>query len=94
MHGDVGIEFDPDKDRKNRAKHGVGLALAALIFEHENLVAEFPDARMEYGEDRLTAYGRVAGRAVVCVYTWRGQVRRIISLRKANGREQSLYFAK
>jgi uncharacterized DUF497 family protein len=37
---------------------------------------------------RIVAFGAVAGRVLVCVYTWRGQpddpVRWIISLRKAN----------
>ncbi len=86
------IEFDPAKDRVNRAKHGIGLALAALMFEDDILVHEMPDERRDYGEPRMIAYGLIMGRAVVCVYTWRGSARRIISLRKANGREQALYF--
>jgi uncharacterized DUF497 family protein len=86
------IEFDPVKDIENRAKHGAGLALASLMFADESVVAELVDQRRDYGEVRFIAYGRIAGRAAVCVFTWRKTVRRIISLRKANSREQKLYF--
>ena len=88
------IEFDPAKDRVNRAKHGIGLVLAALLFEGGSPVYEQPDDRQNYGEARVICYGRISGRAVVCVYTWRGGTRRIISLRKANAREQALYFGR
>lgn len=86
------IEFDPDKDEENRRKHGIGLPLAGAMFTDKEIVHERPDDRRAYGESRIIAYGRIAGRAVVCVYTWRGKNRRIISLRKANSREQKLYF--
>ena len=34
---------------------------------------ELDDVRRDYGERRIIAYGAVAGRVLVCVYTWRGQ---------------------
>jgi uncharacterized DUF497 family protein len=37
------------------------------------------------------AYGLIHGRMHVCVYTLRGEVCRIISLRKANRREVDAY---
>ncbi len=44
--------------------------------------------RTPSGERRIIAYGAVAGRVLVCVYTWRGTaedpLRWIISLRPAN----------
>jgi hypothetical protein len=56
---------------------------------------EFDDIRREYGERRIIAYGEVAGRVLVCVYTWRGTagspLRWIISLRKANRGETNAY---
>jgi uncharacterized protein len=87
------IEFDAAKDRLNLSSHGVRLALAEVLFATEAVVHEVLDDREEYGEDRWIAYGLIAARAFVCVYTWRGASRRIISLRKANAHEQALYFS-
>ena len=49
------------------------------------------DDRTDYGEIRFITIGRLDGRMVVMVWTRRGATRRIISLRKANAREQSFY---
>jgi uncharacterized DUF497 family protein len=35
----------------------------------------------------MIAFGTIAGRLHVCVYTMRGEVYRVISLRRANGKE-------
>ena len=45
------------------------------------------DARFDYGEPRFTTVGVLDGRMVIVVWTPRGEVRRIISMRKANERE-------
>jgi uncharacterized protein len=44
-----------------------------------------------YGEARFITIGRLDRRMVVLVWTPRGVSRRIISMRKANAREQALY---
>jgi uncharacterized DUF497 family protein len=49
------------------------------------------DGRWDYGEQRIQAIGMIDGRAHFLVYTERNDRRRIISLRKANKREVSLY---
>lgn len=49
------------------------------------------DARRDYGERRVIADGLIRGRMHVCVYTLRGDTHRIISPRKANGREVDAY---
>jgi uncharacterized DUF497 family protein len=49
------------------------------------------DTRRDYGEPRVIAYGLIRGRINVCVYTLRGDIYRIISLRKANRREVDAY---
>jgi uncharacterized DUF497 family protein len=49
------------------------------------------DVRQEYGESRLITVGWLKERMVVLVWTPRGAARRIISMRKANEREQNLY---
>ena len=52
------------------------------------------DDRKDYGEPRFITIGRLDGRMVVAVWTPRGAARRIISLRKANDREQALYVGR
>lgn len=49
------------------------------------------DDRKDYGEVRFFTIGLLDGRMVVIVWTWRGQDQRIISMRKANEREQNAY---
>jgi uncharacterized DUF497 family protein len=85
----VNIEFDPAKDAKNVADRGISLATAIELFQ--GVCLEAVDNRDHYGEVRVIAYGHIDGRLHVCVYTDRGDVRRIISLRKANAREKSWF---
>lgn len=79
------IEFDPAKDAANQIKHGVSLATAAEL-EWETLLAG-RDVRNDYSETRMIGYVFGGVRLFCVVYVDRGDVRRIISLRKANNRE-------
>jgi hypothetical protein len=80
------VEFDSDKDRINRRKHGISLEAAA---EMELLTARIiPDDRRDYGEARFRATGWIGGRLHMLVFTMRGDVLRAISLRKGNDRER------
>jgi uncharacterized DUF497 family protein len=88
----VDIDFDPAKNAVNVARRGLDFADAALMWQ-EGPVIEIEDDRADYGELRMIAVGRVRGRVCVTVYTDRGPVRRIISLRKANRREINAYQA-
>ena len=83
------ITFDAAKDVANLAKHGVWLALAAEL-EWDWLVA-VPDVRRDYGEERWIGFASIGERVYCVVFTDRGEERRIISLRKANGREVRRY---
>jgi uncharacterized protein len=81
--------FDPTKDAIDRAKHGVSLALAELLFAGPHTAVT--DDRFDYREVRQIAFGLIAGRLFVCVYVDRHAERRVISLRKANKREVQRY---
>ena len=83
------VEFDPGKDEANRAKHGVSLALAAELDWESALV--WLDSRFEYGELRMVALAPRTGVVYYVAFVDRGQVRRIISLRRANRREVNRY---
>lgn len=88
----MNIDFDPVKNATNIARRGLDFADAVLMWQ-EGPVVEIEDDRGDYGELRMIAVGRVRGRVCVTVYTDRGPVRRIISLRKANRREINAYQA-
>jgi len=79
------IEFDPDKRDQTLAQRGLDFALALEVFDGVHVSAE--DARFDYGGPRFTTVGVLHGRMVVVVWTPRGEVRRIISMSKANERE-------
>ena len=86
------FEFDPAKDATNRAKHGVSLAMAGELDWEAALV--WVDDRFEYGELRVIALAPKTGILYCAVYVERGEVRRIISLRRANRREVKHYVRK
>lgn len=81
----TGNEWDEDKDRANRTKHGIGLDAATRL--DWAVGVEVPDGRRDYGERRYVRFALLDARLHVCVFTLREGVRRIISLRKANSRE-------
>ena len=84
------IEFDPHKDEINTSQHqGISLTMAANL-EWGLLQAE-EDRRRDYGEVRMIGYAPIDRRIYCVIYTDRGNVRRIISLRKANRREVKKY---
>ncbi len=85
-------EWDEAKRAANLAKHGVDFHDILRFDWTESVVG--PDRRMSYGEVRILAFGPLDGRIHAVVYTRRGPVRRIISLRKANAREQATYTAR
>lgn len=84
------VEFDSAKDEANIAKHGVSLAVGAVVLQ--GLVGEAVDTRRDYGEVRINAFGMIAGRLFCCTYTLRGTTHRIISVRKANQKEQARWL--
>jgi len=83
------IEFDPAKDRANLAQHGVSLSLAADLDWDEALV--WVDERFPYGELRLIALAPGTGILYYVAFVERGDILRIISLRKATRREVRHY---
>jgi uncharacterized protein len=85
----VRIEFDHAKDTANRAKHGVSLALAGELDWDAALV--WLDERFDYDEVRAIALAPKTGILYYVAFADRGEMRRIISLRRANRREVKHY---
>jgi uncharacterized protein len=82
-------EWDAAKNRSHFSKHGFDFEDAELVFA--GLSFTFEDRRFDYGETRLITIGLLAGRAVVITHSMRGEATRIISMRKANRREQKTH---
>lgn len=83
------IEFDPAKDKANFAKHGVSLALAGELDWEAALV--WVDGRYEYDELRMIALAPKTEILYYVAFLELGEVRRVISLRRANRREVKHY---
>ena len=83
------ITFDPEKREATLANRGLDFADADEVFA--GLTVQFADERMDYGEERITTVGFLGGRMVVVIWTPRGDDRHVISMRKANDREQRRY---
>lgn len=83
------IEFDPAKDAANRQKHGASLAVAGELDWKTVLV--WVDDRFEYGETRMIALAPKTAILHYAAFVDRGNVRRIISLCRANRREVKYY---
>ena len=86
----MNLEFDQDKREKTLQERGLDFARSAEVFAGEHFTGQ--DARMNYEEDRFITVGWLDARLVVLVWTPRGDVRRIISMRKANDREKANYI--
>ena len=83
------ITYDPLKRDVTLATRGLDFADAEQVFAGPT--ARFVDDRFNRGEERIVTVGLLRGRMVIVVWTQRGDTRRIISMRKANEREQAKY---
>ena len=86
----MSYEWDEEKRRQNLRKHAVEFADAVSALEDEDALTSPDDDNDE--EDRFVTLGAdLFGRILVVVYTWRGDMVRLISARKATARERQQY---
>jgi uncharacterized DUF497 family protein len=85
------FEWDQAKSDRNAAARHLPFDVGVALFDGPTL--EALDERRDYGEIRVRAIGVVRGLCMVCVYTDRGDIRRIISLRLASRKERDGYRA-
>ena len=82
------FEWDADKNQSNLLKHGIDFDEAKNLWLDENRIqirAPHPV------EDRGILIGRHKGKLWTAIFTMRGDVTRIISVRRAGGKEAKLY---
>jgi uncharacterized DUF497 family protein len=81
--------WDEKKKLETIKKRSIDFAIACdFAWETAIIIA---DSRSDYGEDRFIATGYIVDRLYVMAFTLRGDIVRIISLRKANNREIKIY---
>lgn len=85
------ITFDPAKRALTLERRRLDFALAGPVFDTIHMTRA--DDRRDYGESRFISIGWLGRDVVVLVWTPRGEARRIISMRKANGREKAFFEA-
>jgi len=76
------FEWDENKDRLNRQKHGIGFDRAKDVFDDEDAIAY--SGKTKVGESRFLIVGKVFGKFIIAVvFTIRSTVYRLISARQA-----------
>src|SRR3546814_7351887 len=83
------LSFDEAKRRLTLLNRGLDFARAGEVFDGAELT--WIDDRFDYGEVRYNTFGLLDGRLVALTWTISHSTRRIISMRKANEREQTYY---
>ncbi len=81
----MNVEFDPAKDQANIVKHGVSLARAVELAG----IVVVEDLRFD--EPRFRLYGTIDGVLHCAAVTMRGDVVRVINLRRAHRKEFQRY---
>ena len=88
------IEYDSDKREKTLNDRGLDFCDAPIVWSGQHFTKI--DNRIDYGEERFITVGFIENIMVIIAWTPRGKglkqpVRRIISMRKCNEREQTAY---
>ena len=81
----MNIEFDEAKRLKTLKERGLDFLDCSKLFAGDYL--EYEDDRFDYGEMRYITFGSLNDRAVLIIWTPRGDNRRIISMRHMHDEE-------
>lgn len=80
--------FDPLKSKASESKHGIDFLEAQRLWDDPQCVVF---AAKTEGEPRWLLIGRLRGRHWVAVFTIRGRIIRLISVRRARSKEVARY---
>lgn len=84
----LSFEFDPDKSIVNEQKHGINFADAQALWQAERLI-EVPARVVD--EERFLVVGSIGSAVWSAIITYRDEVIRIISVRRARLEEVEIY---
>ena len=88
------FEWDDNKNKINKKKHGVSFEMAVRVFLDDNRIEKIDIEHSTLEEERINIIGRVSGMLILFVVaTDRNGNMRIISARKAEPDEEAEYYA-
>ena len=82
------FEFDVEKSKSNLKKHGIDFIKAQKLREDPDLI-ELPAKTID--EPRFVVIGRIDSAYWSAVITYRGEIIRIISVRRSRNSEVAIY---
>ena len=82
------FEFDPKKSRLNWERHGIDFEEAQALWEESHVISA---AKTVADEVRYTLLALMNGDCWAAVFTMRGEVVRLISCHRADGRLERIY---
>ncbi|MDR1420391.1 MAG: BrnT family toxin [Treponema sp.] len=87
------VAWDSEKNEKNIRRRRLPLSLGGLVLDDLRRIERHDDEHSTPEDDRWQTIG-LAGKVLFTVYTERGELPRIISVRLANPEEKRLYYGK
>mgnify|MGYP001386904380 CR=1 FL=1 len=85
---DIEFEFDAEKSRANKGKHGIDFMKAQALWDDVNVVEWLACSD---GEERFIVTGQIEGKFWTAVITYRENKIRIISARRSRKKEVEGY---
>ncbi len=82
------FEFDPQKSKRNKEKHGIDFYEAQALWDEPDFI-EIPVKTND--ELRFLVIGKISGKHWSGVITYRGDKIRIISVRRSRKEEVDIY---
>jgi len=82
------FEFDPNKSRKNKKKHGIDFIKAKELWNDPDRI-EIPTKFLD--EPRYVLIGKIDDVFWSAIFTYRGDKIRLISVRRARRNEREIY---
>ena len=91
MDGSADFAYEGDESKRRNTRKSRGLNFAYMVLFDWDTALTRTDNRWDYGEARFSSIGFIKDRLHVCIWCWRGDVVRMISLRKASDNEQAMF---
>ena len=82
------FEFDPNKNKKNKEKHGIDFNEAQKLWEDPDRI-EIPVKYLD--EPRYLLIGKINDKHWAAIFTYRKNKIRLISVRRARKNEKEIY---
>ncbi len=84
----MNFEYNPDKSKSNRGKHGISLEEAKQLWLVRAAVV---DAHQRFEESRHMIIGKIENKFYSAIFTMRDETIRLISARRSSKKEIKIY---